>query len=73
MILVAKVSYWFLRFLYCRKDNPKSCSDILYQTPALDLISCTQGSINGKNEEKINNYTVIIQLYNNYTIIRIKI
>ena len=40
---------WFLKFFYCRKDKPKSCSDILYQTPALNLISSTQGSSNGKN------------------------
>ena len=37
-----KFLIWFLKFLYCRKDNPKSCSDILYQPPVLNLISCTR-------------------------------
>ena len=36
---------WFFEFLQCRIDNSKSCSDILYQTPALNLVSRTQGSI----------------------------
>ena len=39
-----KFLIWFLKFLYCRKDNSKSCSGILYQTPALKFISFTQGS-----------------------------
>ena len=58
---------WFLKFLYCWKDNSKSCSDLLYETHALNLISCTQEFINGKNLEKTNNctaYTIIQKLYN---------
>ena len=38
-------------------DKLKSCFDILYQSPALKLISCRQGSINGKNKKEKQLYS----------------